>query len=135
MAGFSIELPKEVIDSIDKLHKNKDKMLGEMTKAGAEVVYNNIQANMRRSFKSTKSLERGLRITKSYKTKSDDAVNTKVGFYGYNEDGVPIPLIALAREYGTSKGESKKPFLRKSFNANEITEAMLKVEREYIEDE
>ena len=135
MAGFRLELPKEVMDSVESLYKNKDKMLEEMTRKGAEVVYKNIMANMKRSFKSTKSLESGLRITKSYKTKSDDAVNTKVGFYGYNEKGVAIPLIALAREYGTSRGEAKKPFIRKSFNANEITDAMLKVEREYIEDE
>jgi hypothetical protein len=28
---------------------------------------------------------------------------------------VPIPLKALAREYGTSRGEKKKPFMRKAF--------------------
>ena len=107
-----------------------------MTKAGADVVYKEVMNNMKSSFKSTKSLEKGLRITKTYKTKSDDGINTKVGFYGYNDKKIPIPLIALAREYGTSRGEKKKPFFRKAFNnTTAIENAMLKVQEEYIDEE
>ena len=136
MAGFNLELPTEVIGSINKLYDNAEDMMKQMTRAGAEVVYNNIQNNMKRSFKTTRSLEKGLKITRSYKTKSDDAINTKVGFYGYDDDGVPIPLKALAREYGTSRGEKKKPFMRKSFKTTStITDAMLKVQERYIKDE
>ena len=136
MAGFNLELPTEVIGSINKLYDNAEDMMMQMTRAGAEVVYNNIQNNMKRSFKTTRSLEKGLKITRSYKTKSDDAINTKVGFYGYDDDGVPIPLKALAREYGTSRGEKKKPFMRKSFKTTAtITDAMLKVQERYIKDE
>ena len=136
MAGFNLELPTEVIGSINKLYDNAEDMMMQMTRAGAEVVYNNIQNNMKRSFKTTRSLEKGLKITRSYKTKSDDAVNTKVGFYGYDDDGVPIPLKALAREYGTSRGEKKKPFMRKAFKTTTtITDAMLKVQERYIKDE
>lgn len=136
MAGYSLELPTEVIGSINKLYDNAEDMMKEMTRAGAEVVYKNIQSNMKRSFKTTRSLEKGLRITKSYKTKSDDAINTKVGFYGYDEEGIPIPLKALAREYGTSRGERKKPFMRKAFrDTNTITDAMIKVQERYIKDE
>ena len=110
-------------------------MFGRMTRAGAEVVYNDIQSNMKKSFKSTESLDKGLKITKVYKTKSDDGINTKVGFYGYNDKGVPIPLIAMAREFGTSSGEKKKPFFRKAFKkVNEIESAMLKVQKEYIDE-
>ena len=133
MAGFSLELPTEVIGSINKLYDNAEDMMMEMTNAGAQVVYKNIQSNMRRSFKTTKSLEKGLKVTRAYKTKSDDAINTKVGFYGYDEDKVPIPLKALAREYGTSRGERKKPFMRKAFkDTSGITNAMLKVQERYI---
>jgi len=136
VAGFSLELPTEVIGSINKLTNNAEDMMMQMTKAGAKVVYNNIQNNMKRSFKTTRSLEKGLKITKSYKTKSDDGINTKVGFYGYDEDGVPIPLKALAREYGTSRGEKKKPFVRKAFkNKDAITNAMLEVQERYIGNE
>ncbi len=133
MAGFSIELPTEVVESLNKLSDNAEGMMMEMTKAGAQVVYRNIQNNMRRSFKTTKSLEKGLKVTKSYKTKRDDGINTKVGFYGYDENKIPIPLKALAREYGTSRGEKKKPFMRKAFkDTSGITDAMLKVQERYI---
>ena len=39
MAGFSAELPNELIKSFQELETNTEEMLGEMTKAGAEVVY------------------------------------------------------------------------------------------------
>ena len=133
MAGFNIELPSDIIQSMKELANNTESMLEEMTQAGAEVVYKNIKSNMKSSFKSTKSLEKGLKITRTYKTKSDDGINTKVGFYGYDDDGIPIPLKALAREYGTSRGEKKKPFVRKAFKQKTaITDAMMKVQDNYI---
>jgi HK97 gp10 family phage protein len=136
MASFNVELPTELIRSMNELSDNSEKMMERMTKAGAEVVYKGVKANMKSSFKSTTKLEKGLKITKSYKTIYDDAVNTKVAFYGYTDDGVPIPLIAMAREYGTSSGEKKKPFFRKAFKqTEEITNAMLKVQKEYIKNE
>lgn len=136
MAGFNIELPTEVLRGFNELYDNVEEMFQEMTKAGAEAVCGQIRANMKGSFKSTDKLEKGLKITRPYRTVSDGAVNTKVGFYGYTEDKVPIPLIALAREYGTSSGEKKKPFLRKAFNQKGmITEAMKKVQERYIKDE
>lgn len=136
MAGFNLELPEDLINNLKTISNNTDEMFGRMTKAGAEVVYKNVVNNMKSSFKSTDSLKKGLRISRTYKTKSDDGINTKVGFYGYNEKGIPIPLIALVREYGTSRGEKKKPFFRKAFNnKSEIETSMLKVQEEYIDEE
>lgn len=136
MAGFNLELPEDLINNLKTISNNTDEMFGRMTKAGAEVVYKNVVNNMKSSFKSTDSLKKGLRISRTYKTKSDDGINTKVGFYGYNEKGIPIPLIALAREYGTSRGEKKKPFFRKAFNnKSEIETVMLKVQEECIDEE
>ena len=133
MAGFSAELPNELIKSFQELEANTDEMLSEMTKAGAEVVYKQVKSNMKSSFKSTESLEKGLKITKSYRTPSDDGINTTVGFYGYDKEGTPIPLKALAREYGTSRGEKKKPFFRKAFRQESaITNAMMKAQEKYI---
>ena len=133
MAGFSAELPNELIKSFQELENNTEEMLSEMTRAGAEVVYKQVKANMKNSFKSTESLDKGLKITKSYRTPTDDGINTKVGFYGYNEKGVPIPLIAMAREFGTSQGEKKKPFFRKAFRQESaITNAMMKAQEKYI---
>lgn len=139
MANFKAELPNDLIKMFENLGKDTPEMLGNMTRAGAEVVYKNVQSNMRKAFKSTRSLEKGLKITKVYHT-SKDEVATKVGFYGYDKEkttkkypnGVPIPLIALAREYGTSSGEAKKPFFRTSFKKKEITDAMLKEQEKYL---
>ena len=132
MAKFHSELPNDLMKVFEDLETNCDDMFGEMCKAGAETVHTNVKANMGKVFKSTKSLEKGLKITRVYKTPSDDGINVHVGFYGYNEDGVPIPLIAQAREYGTSRGEAKKPFFRKSFKKKEIEQAMQKVQDKYI---
>ena len=137
MAKFSAELPNELIKQFDELAKSK--MLEEMVDAGAEVVLKNVKSNMARAFKDTSRLEKCLIKTKVYRTPSDDGVNDKVAFYGYfiNEQGkeVPAPLVAQAREYGTSKGEAKKPFIRPAFNKAQITQAMLKVQERYIKDE
>ena len=132
MAKFHSELPNDLIKVFEDLETNCDEMFGEMCRAGAEVVYNNVNSNMSKVFKSTRSLEKGLKITKVYHTPSDDGINVHIGFYGYNEDGVPIPLIAQAREYGTSKGEKKKPFFRKSFKKKDIEQAMQQVQDKYI---
>ena len=115
MAGFDLELPDDLVSNLKMITENTDEMFGRMTKAGADVVYKEVMNNMKSSFKSTKSLEKGLKITKVYKTPSDDGINNKVAFYGYDTDGIAIPLKAMAREYGTSRGEAKKPFFRKAF--------------------
>lgn len=47
----------------------------------------------------------------------------------YTYNGVPVPLIVIAREYGTSSGEKKKPFFRKSFKKTEIEQAMLRAQK------
>lgn len=50
----------------------------------------------------------------------------------YNYDGIPVPLIVTAREFGTSSGEAKKPFFRKSFKKSEIEAEMKKVQEKYL---
>jgi len=152
MARFQIELPNDIIKEFEKLNQNSHKMLEEMTQAGAEVVYKNVKSNMKYSFSNSNELEKYLKITKSYKTPSDGGVNTKIGFYGYYKpesrtfsltsksgttysyNGVPIPLIIRAREFGSSSGEIKKPFFRKSFNKSQIEKAMLKAQEKYIKE-
>lgn len=141
MASFKNELPNDLIKAFSELEDNIENIFGEMTTAGAKVVYNKVLSNMKKSFKTTRSLEKGLKITKVYKTPSDDAINTFIGFYGYDEEskskkypkGKPIPLKAMAREFGTPT-EAKKPFFRKSFNKKEIKQAMLNVQNRRIGD-
>lgn len=143
MAKFKAELPNDLMKIFDELETNAPEMMGEMCKAGATVVYNKVRNNLTKAFKRTDTLLKGLKITRVYKTPSDDGINVHIGFYGYNTDkktkahpnGVPIPLIAMAREYGTSTGEDKKPFLRKSFAKKDIEQAMMEVQNRYIKDD
>jgi len=131
--GFNLELPTEIMRDMQKLYDNCDEIFGEMTKAGAEVVNHNIIANVPQSIKDSEMMN-CLKVTKVYKTPSDDGINTKVGFYGYfkNKDGkiVPAPLVANVFEYGRSSAPfPKHPFLRKSFKKKEIEEAMIKAQK------
>ena len=142
MAKFKAELPSDLMKVFDELETNAPIMMGEMCKAGATVVYNKVVSNLGKAFKSTESLLKGLKITKVYKTPSDDGINVHIGFYGYDgvpkykyPKGTPIPLKAMAREYGTSMGEDKKPFLRKSFAKKDIEQAMMEVQNRYIKDD
>jgi len=141
VAKFNAELPNDLIKVFDELETNAPMMMGEMCKAGATVVYNKVVSGLGRAFKRTETLLKGLKITKVYETPSDGGINVHIGFYGYDAEsaskaypkGKPIPLIAMAREYGTSSGEKKKPFFRKAFSKNEIEHAMMEVQNRYIE--
>ena len=133
MARFEMQLPTEIMKDFQKINDNADEIFGEMTKAGADVVNKNIIANVPPSIRDS-NMMKCLKVTKTYKTPSDDGINTKVGFYGYfqNKDGkiVPAPLVANVFEYGRSNLPfPKQPFMRKSFKKKEIEDAMLKAQR------
>lgn len=131
MAKFEMQLPDNLLKDIQKIYDNSDEIFGKMTRAGAEVVYDNIKANVPASFRNSQIMN-CLRLTRTYKTPSDDGINTKVGFYGYftNHNGVKTPaeLVANVFEYGSTKF-TKKPFLRKSFRKNQIEKAMLEAQK------
>lgn len=136
MAKFKAELPNDIIKEFESLEKNTDKMLKEMTEAGAKVVLSNIKSKVPHSWYSS-NIMKCLKITKPYKTPSDDGINTKVAFYGYfinrNNERIPAPLVANVTEYGRSNSPySKKPFMRRSFNKGQIEKAMQAVQDKYI---
>lgn len=134
MAKFNLELPNDILRDIKKIHDDSDKIFGEMTQAGAKVVESNIKSNLPKSIRNSKMMD-CLKVTKVYKTPSDDGINTKVGFFGYfeNEQGktVPAPLVANVFEYGRSNAPfPKHPFMRKSFKKAEIEDAMRKAQKQ-----
>ena len=136
MARFKAELPNDVIKQFESLEKNTDKMLKEMTEAGAKVVLSNIKSSVPASWYSS-NIMKCLKVTKTYKTPSDDGVNTKIAFYGYfinrNKEKIPAPLVANVTEYGRSNSPyPKKPFLRRSFKKSQIEQAMKAVQDKYI---
>ncbi len=134
MAKMIMALPDDVLADLQKIYDDSDKIFGAMTDAGADVVMENIKANVPESIKDSDMMN-CLKKTKVYKTPTDDGINTKVGFYGYftSEDGrtVPAPLVANVFEYGRSNSPfPKQPFLRKSFRKAQIERAMLKAQKE-----
>ena len=133
MAKFTEELPVELIRQFEELNLGATDMMKKMTEAGAKVVYTNVKSNLKKVLnRRTGDLEKSLIITRPYKN-SKEEIATKVGFYGYDRNGIPNPLKAMAREYGTSNGESKKPFLRPAFKKKtEIEQAMQSVQDEYL---
>lgn len=136
MARFKAELPNDIIKQFESVEKNADKMLAEMTEAGAKVVLENVKASVPASWHSS-NIMKCLKVTKTYKTPSDEGVNTKVAFYGYfiNQNGerIPAPLVANVTEYGRSNSPyPKKPFMRRSFKKAEIEKAMQAVQDKYI---
>ena len=136
MARFDAEMPTELLKLFDELGADAHKMLGEMTQAGAEVVLANVKANVPASFRGS-DIMNCLKITRVYRTPSDDGVNSKVAFYGRftNKAGevVPAELVCNVMEYGRSTSPFKKhPFMRKSFRKSEIEAAMQKVQDKYI---
>ena len=130
MARFEMELPNDLIKAFERMNVETKDMLGEMTKAGAEQVMQNIKANAPSAFLDSDIMS-CLHLTKTYETPSDDGINTKVAFYGYftNKRGVKTPaeLVCNIFEYGRSDNKVKKrPFVRKSFNKKQIESAMTK---------
>ena len=141
MAKFKAELPNDLIKVFEELETNAPTMMGEMCKAGATVVHDKVVSGLGKAFAKADTLMKGLKVTKVYNTPSDDGTNVHIGFYGYDgvptkqyPKGTPIPLKAMAREYGTHGGdwEQKKPFFRKSFSKKDIEQAMMEVQNRYI---
>ena len=128
MAKIVIDIDDSVLKDISYIDKQFDHIFGGMTKAGAEVVYKNVIANLPESLRSS-GFSSHVKLSKVYKTPSDDGINTKVMITGYfiSKDGrkTPAPLVANMFEYGSSKKNyPKQPFFRKSFKKSQIMKAM-----------
>ena len=143
MAKFNMELPTDLIKSLEGLEKNTSKALEVMTEAGAEYVVNRLKNT------APQNIRRFVKITKPYRTPSDGGINTKVYYSGYlpfsdpnrqnftrkggsgkeysTTKGVPVDFLAMLYEYGRSTAPfPKHPFLRKAFKDKGIEEAMIK---------
>ena len=128
MAKFVADIDDSVLKDISYIDKQFDHIFGGMTKAGADVVYKNVISSLPESLRSS-GFSSHVKLSRVYKTPSDDGINTKVMITGYfiNKDGrkTPAPLVANMFEYGSSKKKyPKQPFFRKSFKKSQIKKAM-----------
>ena len=147
MAKFTMELPSDIIKDFERIDKKSQEIFGEMTKAGAEVVKKNMEAE------APSTIRNHIKTSRVYKTPSDDGINTKVYISGdlpfsnplrkyfsrrggngkvyQTNEGVPAAFLAQLYEYGRSTYRfPKKPFFRKAFKGKEIADAMLKKQKE-----
>lgn len=128
MAKLVMDIDDSVLKDISYIDKQFDHIFGGMTKAGAEVVYKNVISALPEPLRSS-GFSSHVKLSKVYKTPSDDGINTKVMITGYfiNKDGrkTPAPLVANMFEYGSDKRNyPKQPFFRKSFKKSQIMKAM-----------
>nr|DAQ73109.1 MAG TPA: hypothetical protein [Caudoviricetes sp.] len=128
MAKIIVDIDDSVLKDISYIDKQFDHIFGGMTKAGAEVVYKNVISALPEPLRSS-GFSSHVKLSKVYKTPSDDGINTKVMITGYfiNKDGrkTPAPLVANMFEYGSDKRNyPKQPFFRKSFKKSQIMKAM-----------
>ena len=136
MAKLEVKFPTRFIKELEDIFKNTEEICGEMVQAGGRVVYNNVMKNMPPVLKKS-NFSRCVRLTKTYKTPSDGAINSKVMVidgYFINHLGkrTPAPLIANVFEHGRSVESRggympKQPFFRKSFVKKDIFRAMYQV--------
>ena len=121
MAKLVLDIDDSVLKDISYIDKQFDNIFGGMTKAGAEVVYKNVISALPGSLRSS-GFAKNVKLSKVYKTPSDDGINTKVMITGYfiNKDGrkTPAPLGSSKKNY------PKQPFFRKSFKKSQIMKAM-----------
>ena len=88
----------------------------EAVMAGAEVLADEVRwrlkLNLLGSKHSTGDLEASFGIAPVRYNFKKGTTDTKVGFAGYDRNGVPNLLKARAMESGTSRGQPKRPFFR-----------------------
>lgn len=128
MAKIVVDIDDSVLKDISYIDKQFDHIFGGMTKAGAEIVYKNVISSLPEALKSS-GFTKNVKLSRVYKTPSDDGINTKVMITGYfkNKEGkkTPAPLVANMFEYGSDKKKyPKHPFFRKSFKKSQIMKAM-----------
>lgn len=136
MAKFEMQMPDEIMRDIKHIHDNSDEIFGAMTKAGAEVVQKRAVSNA-----PNPKLKSHIKVSRTYKTPSDDGINNKVYISGYipftppresfsrngyvTKLGIPADFLANVFEYGRSgRPFPKRPFFRKSFSKSAIEAAM-----------
>lgn len=103
---------------LSSLFKNTDRIVGAAIYAGADIVADAIKRNIGTLPQKTGVTKRGLEDGFGIAPLQEDRgyLNVKLGFDGYNENGVANVLMARVFESGTST-VPKHPFVRPAVNA------------------
>lgn len=137
MARITLKGTDELVLRLSRLESGADEIAKKAIYKGAGImadqVKRNLESNLSGSDSSTGELLDCLGIT-SMKEDSEGNWNAKIGFDGYDGNGVPNALKARAMESGTSK-QQKKPFVRPAISQakERAKQAMQAVIEEEIE--
>ena len=134
MAKWTMHGMDEYVSYLQKIGKNTSEIIGTGVYAMAEVVADAIRKNIealparpdiegpvayreKRKARLTTSEKKGLEEGFGISPMEDDDgyLNVKLGFDGYNENGIPNVLMARIFESGTSTIQ-KHPFVRPAVN-------------------
>lgn len=126
MAKWTMHGLDEYSAYLQRIGKNTREILGAGIYAMADVVANEIRKGIQslpeKSGVTKKGLEEGFGI--SPMQDENGYFNVKLGFDGYNKNGVPNVLMARIFESGTSTVQ-KHPFIRPAVNRSQ-KEALVK---------
>jgi HK97 gp10 family phage protein len=116
VARFAYKAGDEYALKLSKLGNTKT-MAEKALKSGASIVADKIRSNAENvlSNEATGAMMKSFGIA-PVDMDNQGNWNTKIGFDGYDENGVPNQLKARALESGTSKIE-KRPFVRPAVNS------------------
>ena len=129
------DIDKFIADLVKAADIQNDKSAAErILNAGLEVAEKQVRTELQRvqSDEATGQLLNSLGTT-PIKMDRNGNWNGKVGFHGYDKNGVPNQLKARVMESGTSK-RKKRPFIRPALNKcrQAAEEAMIKAGEEII---
>ena len=133
MPKYTIRVGEDFALKLSQLATDFDDVAEKAIRAGADIVADEMRARLEKSLsgKSTGDLEAAMGITPVLRDSNGDW-NAKVGFDGYDRNGVPNQLKARVLESGSSK-QQKRPFIAPAVRATrkQVQDAMEKI----IEDE
>lgn len=116
MARFSFKAGEDYAIKLSKLATNSEEIAKKAIYEGANIVADEIKKNLKGvlSDEATGDLVESFGVT-PIKRDSSGNWNAKVGFDGYDRNGVANQLKARVLESGTST-KKKKPFVRPAIN-------------------
>ena len=119
MAKITFKGLEEYERLLSRLGKDSGRIAGMAVYQGADIVADAIRKNIASLPQRTGGNKRGLESGFGISPMQDDNGyrNVKLGFDGYNDNGVPNVLMARVFENGTSK-VPKHPFVRTAVNAS-----------------
>lgn len=128
---ITLKTTSEFQVTLEKVAGKADDIAKRAVYVGAGIMADQVRVNLQKNLSGSKlsqgDLLDSLGISKP-KVDQDGSINSKVGFDGYDRNGVPNALKARVMESGSSK-QKKKPFIRPAISQarNKAKEAMAKV--------